>query len=110
MECKQNTIDTILEEFLKREVAATDERIASIRHFVNALQNEVAGYTASSFDEKSQLGRTELAKLIDDMTGIYSEELALLATKRSRIYAHLTSVSVAMCNGESAQSRGIYLN
>ncbi len=110
MESRRKTIDAILEEFLKSEVAATDQRIMSIRSFMEALQKEVAAYTASPAGETSPVGRATLAKLIDDMADIYSQELSQLAVKRNRIYAHLTSVHIAACNGESARSKGFYLN
>lgn len=110
MKNRQKTIDIILEEFLKSEVAATDERIMSIRRFMEALQKEVAEYIARPSQKESLIGRETLAGLIDDMADIYTQELSHLASKRSRIYSHLTSVHVAACNGESANSKHYYLN
>lgn len=110
MDNKGKSINVILEDFLKSEVAATDKRIMSIRIFLEALQKEVAKFTSSNDNVNSLLNKTTLAKLIDDMAEIYNEELSHLITKRSKIYNHLTSVSVAATNEESARCRGIYLN
>ncbi|MBQ3033531.1 MAG: hypothetical protein IJD28_04050 [Deferribacterales bacterium] len=110
MKDRQKTIDIILEEFLKSEVAATDERIMSIRRFMEALQKEVAEYISQPHEKQELIGRETLAGLIDDMADIYSQELSQLITKRSRIYNHLTSVHIAACNGESARSKHFYLN
>ncbi len=110
MDSKHFTIDSLLENFLQSEVAATDKRIVSIRHFLEALQKEVVKYTTSPINTNSNISKTSLAKLIDDMAEIYNDELSHLLTKRNKIYNHLTSVHIAICNGESAKCKGLYIN
>lgn len=89
----KNDIETILESFIKNEIAATDSRLAAIRSFVETLRGELLSYAQNvpvSQSEKESMAK--VLKLFKSMISTYDDELKLLIVKREKMLDHLLSV------------------
>ena len=87
------TIETVLESFIKNEIAATDSRIVAIRTFLDTLKAELFRYTANIPSDPAERNYfTMILKLFRSMIATYDEEIQMLIAKRERMLDHMLNI------------------
>jgi hypothetical protein len=87
------TIETVLESFIKNEIAATDSRIVAIRTFLDTLKAELFRYTTNIPSDPIERDHFAMVlKLFRSMISTYDEEIQMLILKRERMLDHMLNV------------------
>ncbi|MDR2870864.1 MAG: hypothetical protein LBV04_10475 [Deferribacteraceae bacterium] len=106
-------VETILEEFINNEIAATDQRIAAIHTFVETLRAELAAHAARVPEDAADKKYIMMVlKLFKEMIQTYDEEVIVLTTKRSKMLDHLLSARsvTTYLNPNTEQQNNLHIN
>jgi hypothetical protein len=82
-----------MESFVRNEIAATEERLAVIRSFMDRLKFELAAYASDiplAADERENF--TMVLGMFRNMLTTYDEEVQMLVRKRERLLEHLMEI------------------
>jgi DNA repair ATPase RecN len=86
-------IETVLESFVKGEIAATESRIVAIRTFLDTLRAELFRYTSEvPTDPADKAHFAMILKLFKSMISTYDDEIQMLIAKRERMLDHLLNI------------------